>query len=118
MARAASDLHDLPWIDRVFGTAYEPAGLWPERYGIEGDPVPPDLVPQTFWPLKRDRLLLALRYDDDRGAREIANLLRLPTAFHVYRRLNHLHDVLRRTLLASLGAKPRVAGATPDAPAV
>jgi lathosterol oxidase len=45
----------LPWIDRLFGTAYEPAGRWPERYGIEGDPVPPDLVPQTVWPLRRDR---------------------------------------------------------------
>ncbi len=45
----------LPWIDRLFGTAYEPAGQWPERYGIEGDPVPVDLIPQTFWPISRDR---------------------------------------------------------------
>lgn len=45
----------LPWIDRLFGTAYEPAGQWPERYGIEGDPVPADLIPQTLWPISRDR---------------------------------------------------------------
>lgn len=42
----------LPWIDRIFGTAYEPAGRWPTQYGIEGDPVPPDLVPQTAWPFR------------------------------------------------------------------
>ena len=39
--RAAIDKNfavHLPWIDRLFGTAYEPAGQWPERYGIEGDP--------------------------------------------------------------------------------
>jgi sterol desaturase/sphingolipid hydroxylase (fatty acid hydroxylase superfamily) len=56
--RAAIDKNfavHLPWIDRLFGTAYEPAGQWPERYGIEGDPVPPDLIPQTLWPLSRDR---------------------------------------------------------------
>ncbi|MBY0494001.1 MAG: sterol desaturase family protein [Cyanobacteria bacterium] len=45
----------LPWIDRLFGTAYEPVGEWPASYGIEGDPVPPDLVPQTLWPIIRDR---------------------------------------------------------------
>jgi lathosterol oxidase len=54
--RAAIDKNfavHLPWIDRWFGTAYEPAGRWPEDYGIEGDPVPPDLLPQTLWPLKK-----------------------------------------------------------------
>jgi RNA polymerase sigma factor (sigma-70 family) len=66
----------------------------------------------------QDRLLLALRYEDDRPAREIAAMLGLPTPFHVYRRLNHLHEVLRRTLVASYGAKRPVADATPDAPAV
>jgi sterol desaturase/sphingolipid hydroxylase (fatty acid hydroxylase superfamily) len=56
--RAAIDKNfavHLPWIDRFFGTAYEPPGAWPEQYGIEGDPVPPDLIPQTIWPLNRDR---------------------------------------------------------------
>jgi len=56
--RAAIDKNfavHLPWIDRLFGTAYEPEGRWPEGYGIEGDPVPADLLPQTVWPLSRDR---------------------------------------------------------------
>ena len=56
--RAAIDKNfavHLPWIDRLFGTAFEPAGRWPEGYGIEGDPVPADLLPQTLWPLSRDR---------------------------------------------------------------
>ena len=55
-ARVAIDKNfavHLPWIDRLFGTAYEPAGKWPEAYGIEGDPVPRDLIPQTIWPLTR-----------------------------------------------------------------
>src|SRR5262245_30044966 len=41
-----------------------------------------------------DQLLLALRYQDDRSAREIASLVSLPTPFHVYRRLNRVHDLL------------------------
>jgi sterol desaturase/sphingolipid hydroxylase (fatty acid hydroxylase superfamily) len=45
----------LPWIDRLFGTAYEPAHAWPQRYGIEGDPVPADIVPQTVWPFRREK---------------------------------------------------------------
>jgi lathosterol oxidase len=60
--RAAIDKNfavHLPWIDRLFGTAYEPPGKWPEAYGIEGDPVPRDLIPQTLWPVsqlgRRDR---------------------------------------------------------------
>lgn len=56
--RAATDKNfavHLPWIDRLFGTAYEPDGRWPEAYGIAGDPVPADLLPQTLWPLSRDR---------------------------------------------------------------
>lgn len=45
----------LPWIDRLFGTAYEPAGRWPGSYGIEGDPVPEDILRQTTWPFTRRR---------------------------------------------------------------
>ena len=30
----------LPVIDRLFGTLHLPAGRWPERYGIDGSPVP------------------------------------------------------------------------------
>jgi lathosterol oxidase len=40
----------LPWLDRVFGSAYLPVGRWPDRYGIAGDPVPEDYVKQLTWP--------------------------------------------------------------------
>lgn len=45
-----------------------------------------------------DRLLLALRFEDDLPAREIAAVVGLPTAFHVYRRLNALLSSLKRDL--------------------
>lgn len=41
----------LPWIDRLFGTAYLP-GSWPDRYGIAGDPVPDSYLAQVTWPLR------------------------------------------------------------------
>ena len=41
----------LPWIDRLFGTAYLPAGRWPEAYGIAGHPVPEGYWRQLAWPL-------------------------------------------------------------------
>ena len=46
-----------------------------------------------------ERLLLALRFEDDRSVREIAAMLGLPTVFHVYRQLNATLSVLRRALL-------------------
>ena len=46
-----------------------------------------------------ERLLLALRFEDGRSAREIAAMLGLPTVFHVYRQLNAALAVLRRALL-------------------
>jgi DNA-directed RNA polymerase specialized sigma subunit len=46
----------------------------------------------------RDRLILALRFEDDLSAREIATLLAFPTPFHVYRRINALLDSLRSAL--------------------
>jgi RNA polymerase sigma factor (sigma-70 family) len=45
-----------------------------------------------------DRLLLKLRFEDELPAREIAAVLRLPTLFHVYRRLNTLLSELRVAL--------------------
>jgi RNA polymerase sigma factor (sigma-70 family) len=48
-----------------------------------------------------DRLLLRFRFAEELSAREIAKLMRLPTVFHVYRRLNAvLHD-LRESLRGS-----------------
>lgn len=49
----------------------------------------------------QDRLLLALRFDDDHSASSIAGLVGLPTPFHVYRRLN----AILATLRAALGAR-------------
>jgi RNA polymerase sigma factor (sigma-70 family) len=47
-----------------------------------------------------DRLLLRLRFAESLPAREIARLMRFPTLFHVYRRLDkvlsHLRDALSR----------------------
>jgi RNA polymerase sigma factor (sigma-70 family) len=45
-----------------------------------------------------DRLLLALRFEDDRPVREIARILGLPSVFHVYRRLGAALSQVRRTL--------------------
>jgi RNA polymerase sigma factor (sigma-70 family) len=65
-----------------------------------------------------DQLLLSLRYHDNRSAREIASLLSLPTAFHVYRWLNRLHDTLRQALTSPPRRERAAGGATPDAAAV
>src|SRR5262249_20777393 len=40
----------LPWIDRLFGTAYLPDGRWPDAYGIDGRPVPEGYWRQLVWP--------------------------------------------------------------------
>lgn len=66
----------------------------------------------------RDQLLLALRYQDDRSAREIASLMSLPTAFHVYRRLDRIHRSLRQALSAPSAQGGRSAGGTSDPTAV
>lgn len=47
---------------------------------------------------ERDRLLLALRFEDECSIRDIAATLRLPTVFHVYRRLNAVLAMLRKAL--------------------
>jgi RNA polymerase sigma factor (sigma-70 family) len=46
----------------------------------------------------RDRLLLALRFEDQRPVKEIAGILGLSTVFHVYRLLNGLLERLRDDL--------------------
>jgi DNA-directed RNA polymerase specialized sigma subunit len=47
-----------------------------------------------------DRLLLTCWYDDGLPAGEIAALVGLPTAFHVYRRIRAVCRALRRELVA------------------
>ena len=46
----------------------------------------------------RDRLLLALRFNDEKPVREIAGRLSLPSVFHVYRRLDTVLSGLRLSL--------------------
>ena len=58
-----------------------------------------------------DQLLLSLRYQDNRSAREIASLMSLSTPFHVYRRLNRVHESLRHALTAPADRER----STPDA---
>jgi RNA polymerase sigma factor (sigma-70 family) len=48
----------------------------------------------------RDQLLLRLRFREDLSAREIAGLMRYPSPFHVYRRLDSVLSRLRSTLRA------------------
>jgi RNA polymerase sigma factor (sigma-70 family) len=48
----------------------------------------------------RERLLLALRFEDDLSAARIAQVLHLPTPFHVYRQLNSVLMRLRAALEA------------------
>ena len=45
-----------------------------------------------------DRLLVTLRFEDDLPAQQIAQILRLPTPFHVYRRLETVTNTLRKLL--------------------
>jgi sterol desaturase/sphingolipid hydroxylase (fatty acid hydroxylase superfamily) len=44
----------LPWIDRLFGTAYEPA-RWPSGYGLADGRAPDGVLAQLAWPFTGDR---------------------------------------------------------------
>lgn len=46
-----------------------------------------------------DRMLLRLRFGEELSAREIGTLMRFPTVFHVYRRLDSVLKELRASLL-------------------
>jgi len=65
-----------------------------------------------------DQLLVTLRYEDNRSANEIASLMSLRTPFHVYRRLNRVHESLRPMLMARADRERRVDGAGHELPAV
>ena len=53
-----------------------------------------------------DRRLLQLRFEQELTAREIAQLLGLPTPFHVYRRLDAVRGTLRAALTAPAARRP------------
>ena len=43
----------LPWLDRLFGSAWMPGqDRWPEEYGAPGDAVPPGYVGQLAYPFR------------------------------------------------------------------
>ncbi len=44
----------LPWLDRLLGTAYEPAG-WPRAYGLTDGRAPEGVVAQLAWPFRTER---------------------------------------------------------------
>ncbi|MFN2638078.1 MAG: sigma-70 family RNA polymerase sigma factor [Gemmatimonadaceae bacterium] len=46
----------------------------------------------------RERLLVALRFEDDLSAASIARIVGAPTPFHIYRQLNGVLEKLRRLL--------------------
>ena len=48
-----------------------------------------------------DQLLLRRRFEDGLSVKEIARLMRLPTVFHLYRRMNRLFGDLRARLESS-----------------
>ena len=49
----------------------------------------------------REKLLLALRFEDDLSASRIADLIDLPSPFHVYRKLNSILVSLRKQLMSA-----------------
>ena len=58
---AAPEAHDrnfavhLPWLDRLFGTAYFPDERWPAEYGLADDRVPLGYLSQLTYPFTRRR---------------------------------------------------------------
>jgi RNA polymerase sigma factor (sigma-70 family) len=86
----------------LIATEIDQAGLPDPRGGAEEDLRRRDLASALEASLARlspaHRLLLTMRFEDDRPAREIAQLLRYPTPFHVYRTLKTLLSELRVSL--------------------
>jgi RNA polymerase sigma-70 factor (ECF subfamily) len=108
LGRAPKGTPDAVVPRRLIELAFDPDVL---EQVPDGAPLPDDelerrqTLEQLHAALERlspsDRLLLTLRYQDDRSAREIASLMSLPTPFHVYRRLTRVHASLREALGAS-----------------
>jgi sterol desaturase/sphingolipid hydroxylase (fatty acid hydroxylase superfamily) len=45
----------FPILDRLFGTYYMPARLWPSGYGVGGHPVPTGFMQQMIYPFQREK---------------------------------------------------------------
>lgn len=67
---------------------------------------------------ERDQLLLSLRFQDERSAREIAQIMDYPSPFHVYRRLKAVLEQLRADLESRGidGAEPWAGAVPPTRP--
>lgn len=55
----------LPLIDWLFGTYHLPEKRWPDRYGIDGNPIPNGYLPQLAYPFRSGG---TLGWDQDRSA--------------------------------------------------
>ena len=47
----------FPWIDRLFGTWYAPAGRWPSAYGLADEAVPAGYLAQLMYPFSARAVL-------------------------------------------------------------
>lgn len=50
----------FPWIDKIFGTYFLPAGnKWPDTYGLDNETIPDRFWAQFFYPLTRRKATVA-----------------------------------------------------------
>jgi RNA polymerase sigma factor (sigma-70 family) len=79
--------------DRLIGQSYDAADA-----GIRRQQLQLALARALEQLEASDRLLLTLRFEDDRPVREIAQTLGFPSVFHIYRRLGRVLSELRHAL--------------------
>jgi RNA polymerase sigma factor (sigma-70 family) len=90
-------LIDLAGAELDLGTIPDPSENTPET--IVDDANVRQALREAIIELEpRERLLLALRFEDELTAEQIASTLEMPSAFHVYRQLNRIFSKLRRRL--------------------
>jgi RNA polymerase sigma factor (sigma-70 family) len=73
--------------------------VWPDRE-VEAAEVKVELNAALAAIHPTDRLLIKLRFEDGLSAAEIAQIMRYPSQFHVYRRLNAILATLKSSLRA------------------
>ena len=107
---ASKDAANVDWTSRralaeLVGSEVDPSGIADDNAVLPDEALRTEELSARLEGAVRelsndDRLLLKLRFDDDLSASAIARLVGLPTAFHVYRRLNGLLAQLRARLSA------------------
>lgn len=91
-------LADLAAAEINLASIPDPSGVTPETELDDSDRR--EMVARTLAELEpADRLLLSLRFEDGLTAERIAVTLRLPSPFHVYRRLNRVLGILRTRMV-------------------